>query len=72
MTIASHPHFFAAMANPLLAKESLMRSVSGLLLTTANFADVVRGLPTRGLKTNANAASAASGLASAAPDANKR
>ena len=44
------------MEKPLLARESLMRCVSGLLLTTANFADVVRGLPTSGLKTKASAA----------------
>ena len=55
-TIASCPVFFPASANPLLASESLIRSVSGLLLTTANLAEVVSGLPTSGLKTNASAA----------------
>ena len=48
--IASQPLFFPSIANALLANESLMRSVNGLLLTTANLAEVVRGLPTRGLK----------------------
>ena len=37
MTIASPPQRLPAIANPLLASESLIRSVSGLLLTTANF-----------------------------------
>ena len=37
-----------------------MRSVSGLLLTTANLAEVVSGLPTRGLKTKTSGASGAS------------
>ncbi len=32
-----------ATAKPLLASESLIRSVSGLLLTTANLAEVVSG-----------------------------
>ena len=38
-----------------------MRSVSGLLLTTANFAEVVSGLPTSGLKAKTRGASGASG-----------
>ncbi len=49
MTMASQPQLLPAIAKPLLARESLMRSVSGLLLTTANFAEVVSGLPTSGL-----------------------
>jgi hypothetical protein len=36
--IASQPMPFPATAKPLLASESLMRPVSGLLLTTANLA----------------------------------
>ena len=56
MTIASQPHRLPAIAKPLLASESLIRSVSGLLLTTANFADVVSGLPTSGLKANTSGA----------------
>ena len=63
---ASNPVFLPAMANPLLAKESLIRSVNGLLLTTANLAEVVNGLPTSGLNTNAIDASADSGSARAA------
>jgi hypothetical protein len=47
-TIASQPDRLPARAKPLLASESLKRSVSGLRLTTANLADVVR-LPTSGL-----------------------
>jgi hypothetical protein len=41
ISMASQPDFLPANAKPLLASESLMRIVSGLLLTTANFADVV-------------------------------
>ena len=48
------------------ANESLIRSVSGDLETTANFADVVSGLPTSGLKQKTSGASEASG--SYAPD----
>ena len=61
MTMASQPQPLPAIANPLLASESLMRPVSGLLLTTANFADVVSGLPTSGLKAKTRGASGASG-----------
>ena len=57
MTIASHPQRLPAMANPLLASESLNRSVNGLRLTTANLAEVVSGLPTRGLKAKTSGAS---------------
>ncbi len=57
MTMASQPQRLPAIANPLLASESLMRFVSGLLLTTANLAEVVSGLPTSGLKTKASGAS---------------
>ena len=64
MTIASQPHFLAATANPLLASESLMRLVSGLLLTTANFADVVSGLPTKGLNAKTRDDSTDNGSAS--------
>ena len=39
MTMASQPQRLPAIAKPLLASESLKRSVSGLLLTTANFAE---------------------------------
>ena len=67
MTMASQPQRLPARAKPLLASESLMRSVSGLLLTTANFADVVRGLPTSGLNTNTSGASGASGSSRKAP-----
>src|SRR6185436_8315650 len=66
-TMASQLQRLPAMAKPLLASESLMRLVSGLLLTTANFADVVSGLPTSGLKTKASGASDASGSAVAPP-----
>ena len=67
MTMASQPQRLPAIANPLLASESLIRSVSGLLLTTANLAEVVSGLPTSGLKTKMRGASgaSASGQASA-------
>src|SRR5689334_17129399 len=64
---ASQPHAFPATAKPLLASESLIRPVSGLLLTTANLADVVSGLPTRGLNAKTIDASGDSGSASAAP-----
>ena len=63
MTMASQPQRLPAIAKPLLASESLMRSVSGLLLTTANLADVVSGLPTSGLKAKMSGASGASGSA---------
>ena len=56
ITIASQPQRLPASAKPLLASESLMRSVSGLLLTTANLADVVSGLPTSGLNTKTSGA----------------
>ena len=49
---ASQPQRLPATAKPLLASESLIRSVSGLLPTTANFAEVVSGLPTSGLNAN--------------------
>jgi len=42
--------------------ESLILCVNGLLARIANFADVVSGLPTRGLNTNSNGASGPSGL----------
>ncbi len=61
MTMASQPQPLPAIAKPLLASESLMRPVRGLLLTTANFADVVSGLPTSGLKAKTSGASGASG-----------
>jgi hypothetical protein len=41
----------------------LSRSVSGDFATTANFADVVSGVPTSGENTNASGASGASGSA---------
>ena len=56
-----------AIAKPLLASESLKRSVSGLLLTTANFAEVVSGLPTSGLNAKISGAAGASGSAVAPP-----
>ena len=40
-----------------------MRSVSGLLLTTANLAEVVSGLPTSGLKAKTSGAAGDSGSA---------
>ena len=55
ITMASQPRPLPAIAKPLLASESLMRSVSGLLLTTANFAEVVSGLPTSGLNAKTTA-----------------
>ena len=58
---ASQPVRLPAMAKWLLASESLIRSVSGLLLTTANLAEVVSGLPTSGLNTNASGAAGDSG-----------
>ena len=67
MTMASQPQLLPAMAKPLLARESLMRSVSGLLLTTANFAEVVSGLPTSGLNAKTSGASGASGSTCALP-----
>ena len=71
MTIASEPVFFPEMAKLLLAKESLNRIVSGLLQTTANFADVVSGLETKGLKTKAINACSESGSYSAADSSSK-
>ena len=59
-TIASQPHFLAAMAKPLLTSESLMRPVSGLFETTANLAEVGSGLPTKGLKAKISGALSAS------------
>ena len=67
ITIASQPQRLPAIAKPLLASESLIRSVSGLLLTTANFAEVVSGLPTSGLKAKTSGASGASGSALGSP-----
>ena len=67
MTMASQPERLPAMAKPLLASESLKRSVSGLLLTTANLAEVVSGLPTSGLKAKMSGASGESGSAVAPP-----
>ena len=66
-TMASQPQRLPASAKPLLASESLMRSVSGLLLTTANFAEVVSGLPTSGLNAKTSGASGASGSAGGPP-----
>ena len=63
MRMASQPSALPATAKPLLASESLMRSVSGLLLTTANLADVVSGLPTSGLNAKTSDASGESGSA---------
>ena len=57
MTMASQPARLPAMAKPLLASESLKRPVSGLRLTTANLAEVVRGLPTSGLNAKMSGAS---------------
>jgi hypothetical protein len=71
MTMASQPQRLPAIANPLLASESLNRPESGLLLTTANFAEVVRGLPTRGLNAKTSGASAARGSISPAPSSSK-
>ena len=62
ITIASQPQRLPAMAKPLLASESLIRSVSGLLLTTANLAEVVSGLPTSGLNAKTSGASGASAI----------
>ena len=67
MTMASQPQRLPASAKPLLASESLMRSVSGLWLTTANLAEVVSGLPTSGLKAKTSGASGESGSAVAPP-----
>ena len=49
------------IAKWLEASASLSIPVSGDFATTANFALVVRGVPTSGEKTNANGASGASG-----------
>ena len=49
------------MAKWLEASASLSRPVNGDLATTANFALVVRGVPTRGENTKASGASGASG-----------
>ena len=67
MTMASQPQRLPARAKPLLASESLKRSVSGLRLTTANLAEVVSGLPTSGLKAKMSGASGESGSAVAPP-----
>ena len=66
-TIASQPQRLPAIAKPLLASESLKRPVSGLLLTTANLAEVVSGLPTSGLNAKTSGASGASGSPAARP-----
>ncbi len=65
--MASQPQRLPASAKPLLASESLNRSVRGLRLTTANLADVVSGLPTSGLKAKTSGASGDSGSAVAPP-----
>jgi len=67
MTMASQPQRLPASAKPLLASESLMRLVRGLFETTANFADVVRGLPTSGENAKTIGASGASGSETADP-----
>ena len=72
MTIASPPDRLPAIAKALLASESLMRSVSGLLLTTANLAEVVSGLPTRGLKEKTSGASGASASPVGSPSSSSR
>jgi hypothetical protein len=60
------------MAKPLLASASLMRLVSGLLLSTANFAEVVSGLPTSGLKAKMSGARGSSGSRPARPSSSNR
>ncbi len=49
------------MAKRLEASASVNRPVNGDLATTANFALVVNGVPTRGENTKANGAAGASG-----------
>jgi hypothetical protein len=61
ITKASYPVFFPAIAKCDDDSESLIRQVSGDWHMTANFADVVNGLPTSGLNTNASGASGAKG-----------
>ena len=63
-TIASLPVSLPWMAKWLEASASFSRPVSGDFATTANFALVVSGVPTRGEKTNASGASGPSGSTS--------
>jgi hypothetical protein len=49
------------MAKCELERPSLMSPVSGDFATTASFADVVRGVPTRGEKLKTRGAAGASG-----------
>src|SRR5207244_12120450 len=60
-TRASNPLRLAAKAKCDDDKESLRRSVKGDLDTTANLADVVSGVPTKGLRQKRSGASEASG-----------
>jgi hypothetical protein len=61
ITMASQPVRLAAIAKWEEESASLSRSVNGDLATTANLAEVVRGVPTRGLRQKMIGASGASG-----------
>ena len=61
ITIASTPSALPATAKRELDSASVSIPVSGLRPTTANFADVVSGVPTSGEKANTTGAAGASG-----------
>src|SRR5262249_24497889 len=61
ITNASKPAFLPAIAKCDDDRASLSRPVSGDLQTTANFADVVSGVPTSGLNATPSGAAGSNG-----------